>query len=106
MTNLGICARHSGNGGKAETYFRRALSANPGFGSAMAALADLDYSRGRYRSARAHLDRYFKAAPSPTPQVLLLAVRVERKLGSRKRAATYAELLRKRYPDSPQPGQL
>jgi len=105
MTNLGICARHSGNGGQAETYFRRALSANPGFGSAMAALADLDYGRGRYRSARAHLDRYFKVA-QPTPQVLLLAVRVERKLGSRKRAATYAELLRKRYPDSPQLGQL
>jgi len=59
MTNLGICARHSGNGGKAATYFHRVLSANPGFGSAMAALAELDYSRGRYRSAKSHLDRCF-----------------------------------------------
>jgi len=38
----------------------------------------------------------------PTPQVLLLAVRVERGLGARKRAATYAEMLRESYPDSPQ----
>lgn len=105
MTNLETCARHSGNGGKAEIYFRQALNANPSFGSAIAALADLDYSRGRYRSARAHLDRYFKVA-QPIPQVLLLAVRVERKLGSRKRADTYAELLRKNYPDSPQLSQL
>jgi len=105
MTNLGICARHSGNGNQAETYFRRALNTNPGFGSALAALADLDYSRGRYRSARAYLDRYFKVA-QPTRQVLLLAVRVKRKLGSRKRADTYAELLRRRYPDSPQLSQL
>jgi len=105
MTNLGICARHSGNGGTAETYFHRALDTNPRFGSAMAALADLDYSRGRHRSARAYLDRYFKVA-RPTPQVLLLAVRVERKLGSPKRADTYAELLRKRYPDAPQLSQL
>ncbi|WP_243448377.1 type IV pilus biogenesis/stability protein PilW [Candidatus Thiosymbion oneisti] len=105
MTNLGICARHGGNGGQAETYFRRALSTNPRFGSALAALADLDYSDGRYRSAKTHLDRYFKVA-QPTPQVLLLAIRVERKLGSRQRADTYAELLRKRYPDAPQLSQL
>jgi len=101
MTNLGICARHGGNGGTAETYFHRALNTNPRFGSAMAALADLDYSRGRHRSARAYL-----GCPANPPQVLLLAVRVERKLGAYKRADTYAELLRKRYPDSPQLRQL
>jgi len=106
MTNLGICARHGGNGGTAETYFHhRALNTNPRFGSAMAALADLDYSRGRHRYLDRYLDRYFKVA-QPTPQVLLLAVRVERKLGAYKRADTYAELLRKRYPDSPQLRQL
>ena len=52
MTNLGTCARQSGDLRTAETYFRRALSANPRFGAAIAALADLDYSHGRYRSAK------------------------------------------------------
>jgi len=59
---------------KVETYFRRVLNTNPGFGSA---LADVDYSRGCYRSARAYLNRYFKVA-QPTRKVLLLTVRVER----------------------------
>jgi type IV pilus assembly protein PilF len=99
MTNAGTCAKRSGNGSKAEAHFREALRASPRFGPVLAAMAELDYNRGRYKSARGYLDRYFKAA-RPTPQVLLLAVNVERKLGSRKRANTYAQMLRKNYPDS------
>lgn len=105
MTNMGTCAKRSGNRSKAETNFRQALNANPSFGPALAALAELDYDRGQYKSARSHLDRYFKVT-RPTPQVLLLAVRVERKLGSRKRAATYAQMLRKNYPGSREALQL
>lgn len=105
MTNMGTCAKRSGNTGKAETHFRQALSANTSFGPALAALADLDYSRGQYKAARSSLDRYFKVA-RPTPQVLLLAVRVERKLGARKRAGTYAQMLRKNYPNSNEALQL
>jgi len=105
MTNLGTCARQSGDLRTAEIYFRRALSANPRFGAAIAALADLDYSRGRYRSATDRLDRYLRVA-QPTPRVLLLAVRIERKLGARARAATYADMLRTRYPDSPEAVRL
>jgi type IV pilus assembly protein PilF len=104
-TNMGTCAKRSGNGNKAETYFRDALSTNPSFGPALGAMADLEYSRGRSKSARTYLDRYFKVA-QPTPQVLLLAVRVERKLGSRKRSKTYAQMLRKSYPNSPEARQL
>jgi len=105
MTNMGTCAKRSGSSQKAETYFNQALSAKPTFAPALAAMADLDYSRGRYKSARSYLDSYFKVA-RPTPQVLLLAVRVERKLGSRKRASTYAQLLRESYPSSREARQL
>lgn len=99
MTNRGTCAKRGGNSNKAESYFRQALAANPNFGPTLAAMAELDYGRGNYKSARGHLDRYFRVS-QPTPQVLLLAVRVERKLGSRKRASTYAQMLRKGYPSS------
>ena len=104
-TNMGTCAKRSGNSSKAESYFHEALRANPSFGPALAALADLDYGRGRYKSARTSLDSYFKVA-QPTPQALLLAVRVERKLGSRKRSRTYAKMLRKSYPNSREALQL
>jgi type IV pilus assembly protein PilF len=99
MTNMGTCAERNGKATKAEGYFSQALNANPSFGPALAAMAGLDYDRGRYKSAKTLLDRYFRVA-QPTPQALLLAVRVERKVGSHKRAETYAQLLRKSYPNS------
>ena len=105
MTNMGTCARRSGDSSEAETYFRRALSSNPSFGPALAAIAELDYDRGQYKSARTSLDTYFKVA-QPTPQVLLLAAKVEQKLGSRKRSRTYAQMLRDSYPNSPEARQL
>lgn len=105
MTNRGTCAKRGGNSSKADSHFRQALTANPSFGPALAALAELDYGRGNYKSARSHLDRYFQVS-QPIPQVLLLAVRVERKLGSRKRASTYAQMLRKDYPGSREALQL
>ena len=69
------------------------------------AIAELDYSRGQYKSARTSLDTYFKVA-QPTPQALLLAAKVEQKLGSRKRSRTYAQMLRESYPNSPEARQL
>lgn len=105
MTNMGVCAKRSGNSGKAESHYNDALRANPSFGPALAGMADLSYTRGSYKSAKSYLDRYFKVS-QPTPQVLLLAVKVERKLGSRKRARTYAQMLRKSYPGSYEALQL
>jgi type IV pilus assembly protein PilF len=105
ITNMGTCAYRSGNSSKAEGYYSRALRANRAFGPALAAMAELDYSRGRYKSARSYLTSYFEVA-QPTPRVLLLAVRVERKLGSQKRAGTYAQLLRKSFPSSREVQQL
>jgi len=92
MANLGTYTRQSGNLRTAEICFRRTLSANPRFGAAIATLADLDYSRGRYRSAKDRLDRYLRMV-QPTPRVLLLAVRIDHKLGSRAPPAAYADML-------------
>jgi type IV pilus assembly protein PilF len=101
LTNAATCARAAGKTDKAETYLRGALAKNPQFPPALVELADLEYRRGQYKAAKVLLDRYFEVAP-PAPRALLLGVLVERKLGSPKRAATYAELLRKRFPESPE----
>lgn len=105
ITNMGTCAKRSGNSGKAEAAFRQALGTNPTFGPALVAMADLEYGRSNYKSAKSFLDTYLKTA-QPTPQGLLLAVKVERKLGSRKRSRTYAQMLRKSYPNSREALQL
>jgi type IV pilus assembly protein PilF len=101
LTNAGICAKRAGDRGRAEEKFRRSLSINAAFGPTLLQMAQLDYERDNYKSARTYLERFFKAS-RPTPQSLLLAVRVERKIGSRKRASAYEKMLRKSFPDAPE----
>ena len=60
---------------------------------------ELDLAQGDGRSASALLTQYFKTSP-PTAQALALGVRVERELGNKKAAASYATMLKQRYPDS------
>jgi len=105
MTNMGTCARRGGKSAEAQSHYEQALKANPRFAPALVALAELEYDRGEFKSAKAHLDNYFQFA-QPTPQALLLGVRVERKLGASKRAEAYAELLRRSFPGSPQVGEI
>jgi type IV pilus assembly protein PilF len=101
LTNAAICASRGGDRAKEEEYLRRALAANPAFPPALSEMADLEYQRGKYKAAQGLLDRYIQVAP-PSPQMLLLGVRVERKLGATRKAATYAQLLRKNFPHAPE----
>ena len=63
--------------------------------------ASVLYRRGRYEEARELVVRYNKIAP-PSAEALWLAVRVERKLGDRTAANSYAAQLRLRFPRSPE----
>lgn len=101
LTNAGMCARQAGKRQEADEYFRRAITANARFGPALYEMADADYQRGNDKSAQSYLDRFFQSTAA-TPQALLLAIRVERRLRAKKRAATYEQLLRKSFPDSPE----
>ncbi len=104
-TNAGICAKASGDRAKAQTYFRQALESNANFGPALLGLAELDLAQGDARSASGLLTRYFKTSP-PTAQALSLGVRVERQLGNKKAAASYATLLKQRFPNTPDAASL
>ncbi|WP_295589937.1 tetratricopeptide repeat protein, partial [uncultured Lamprocystis sp.] len=95
------CAGSAGNLAQAEANYRRALAANAGYGPALFQMADLEFKRGNAKAAKEFLDRYFQAN-APAPQVLILAIRVERKMGNTKSAATYEQVLRKSFPDAPE----
>ncbi len=101
MTNAGTCAASAGNTGKAEGFYRKALTANPRFGPALFKMAELEYRRGDAKVAKEYLDRFFQASAA-TPAALILGVRTERKLGNRDAAATYEQVLRRNFPDSPE----
>ncbi len=97
--NAGICMRRKGNDQAAEEYFIKALNIRPSDPQALYNMADLSYKRGQYTEARAYLVKYMKVAV-PNAESLWLGLRTEHKLGNRDAEASYASLLRKRYPES------
>ncbi len=98
-TNAGVCMKRAGDSEKAEHYLRTALQINPKIPQALFAMCELSYDKARYLTARAYLQRYQELAPH-TPQSLWLGVRVERELGDKNTASSYALLLKSNYPDS------
>jgi len=97
--NAGVCAREAGRPQEAREYLRKALEIEPRLPSALRELAMLEYDRGRPASARQYLERYH-ASVAPSAQTLLLATRVERRLGNDEQALEYGRKLLRNFPDS------
>jgi type IV pilus assembly protein PilF len=97
--NAGVCMKRAGDAEKAERFLRSALQINPKIPLALFAMSELSYDKERYLTARAYLQRYLEVAPH-TSQSLWLGVRIERELGDKNTASSYALLLKSNYPDS------
>ena len=97
--NAGICSVNAKQYERAEGYFRKVLQANSKHAVALYQMAKLNYENGRYLQARAYIQR-FSSVSRPSPQGLWLGVRIERKMGDKGAAASYALTLRKQFPDS------
>lgn len=95
--NAGLCALQIPDTKKAEEYFRSALRLNPHMSDPLFELADLSYKQEKYLHARAFVQRYLDVA-KPNPQILSLAVKVERKLGDTAAADGYAKQLKEKFP--------
>lgn len=105
LGNAGLCLYSHGDQVTAETYFRKALRANPKFAPALLRMATISYNQGNYLSARAYLQRYLGVAKH-TAETLWLGIRTERKLGDKDQVASYELLLRSQFPDSEEVRQL
>jgi len=99
--NAGACARRAGEPGRAETYLRKALQADPKMALALSQMALVSFERDNMLSARAYLQRY-QAVADQTPETLWLGIRVERRLGDEEAASGYERLLLQRFPDAPE----
>lgn len=97
--NAGICSRKRNDDVAALDYFGHALKVSPSQPQALYHSADIFFQKGDLASAKSHLLRYMKSV-SPSADALWLGVRVERKLGDRVTEASYAQMLRQRFPDS------
>jgi len=97
--NAGLCSRRRGDVGAAEDYFRKALEVRPNQPQALYQLADMAYARGGYVQAKEHLTRLARLT-APNPEMLWLAMRVERRLGDPAAAASYRTQLTNNFPES------
>jgi type IV pilus assembly protein PilF len=98
--NAGICSVRKNDIKNAEIYFNKALAIEPLTHSAAQPLADIQFKRGDVALAKKTLQNALLSNPSP--ETLWLGIRIERILGDKDNEASYALLLRQRYPDSPQ----
>jgi type IV pilus assembly protein PilF len=97
--NAGLCLRRKGDIAAAEDYFLRAIKIAPSQAQALYQLADIAYLRRDYAQAKNYLVR-LEQVSSPAAEVLWLGLRIERNLGDRNAEATYAQQLRRQFPDS------
>jgi type IV pilus assembly protein PilF len=100
-TNAGVCLRGARRDTQAAMSFQRALQIRPNFAEAAYQLADLDFQRGEVQEARETVDR-FVSAFEPTPDLLLVGVRISRKQGDRVAEERFARKLRMDFPSSDQ----
>ncbi|MFL6547107.1 MAG: type IV pilus biogenesis/stability protein PilW [Povalibacter sp.] len=103
--NAGSCARSAGNLEHAEANLRKALSLKPRFTEALYQMAELEYQKKNYMSARGFLERYFEAG-RPNSTILFLAWRIEKGLGNGTAAGNYAQRLKLEYPNATETRQL
>lgn len=103
--NAGLCRLKKPDRHAAAAYFRTALGHNPRQPQALLHMARYSFEDGKALSARGFMQRYFEVA-ADTPEVLLLAFRIERALGDKNAQATYALRLRGKFPQSAEARQL
>jgi type IV pilus assembly protein PilF len=101
LVNAGVCVRGTGDVVDAERYFNRALTIRPNMPEALLQLGNIAFDRGDAAQARDTVQRYLGVNP-PTPEILWLGFRAERKLGDATAAAAYARRVQSEYPNSEQ----
>lgn len=104
--NLGLCAQRAKHIDKAEGYLQKALRLDRNRPKALFSMAQIEYTKGNYPSARQYLQRYLALVRKQNPASLLLGIQIENKLGNQNTVASYSLLLKGMYGDSPEAEQL
>ena len=99
MANAGACAARAGEFDRVERDLRAALELDPVNLVALDAMAEESMRQGQYLDARAFSQRRLAAGPA-TAAALVLASRIEDKLGDSRAAGRYVERLRTEFPQA------
>jgi type IV pilus assembly protein PilF len=101
LGNAGACARSAGDLENAEKYFNRALAILPNYTEGLLQLGNIAFDRGDAARALDIVQRYLAVNP-PSPEVLWLGFRAQRKLGDTVAAAVFARRVQAEFPNSEQ----
>lgn len=99
LNNAGVCSLKVKDKAAAERYFAQAFQYDPGNPSTNINLGKLYFEQGDYERARFYMRRAMKADVM-TPDVLWLAIKIERKLGDRAAETSLVTQLHRRHPGS------
>lgn len=97
--NVGLCSLKKNALEDAEDAFLRALKLQSQNPQALYYLGEIAYLRKDYVDAKEYLMRLLQVAPS-APDVLWLAVRIERALGNKQAEERFGAQLKRSFPDS------
>ncbi|MEJ2141902.1 MAG: type IV pilus biogenesis/stability protein PilW [Gammaproteobacteria bacterium] len=97
--NMGICYQRQGNLFLAEKYLNKAYALNPRLPVTAINLAQLNFDKQLFDQANFHFQRFLTMSQH-TPQSLWLGYLLESHNGNKNQAASYAVLLKGKYPDS------
>jgi type IV pilus assembly protein PilF len=101
LVNAGVCARSSGDLLDADKYFNAALAIQPNMPEGLLQSGNVAFDRGDAAAALSIVQR-FLAVNKPTPEILWLGFRAQRKLGDQVAAAVFARRVQTEFPDSQQ----
>lgn len=98
-TNAGICEIKRQKYNEGQIFFQKALSIQPNYSPALIGLIDTDFQRGNLIDAQSKL-ALFQKTNSPTPESLILAIKIEQALGNQLAVDSYIFQLQKHFPES------
>lgn len=104
-TNAGRCSMKIPDYNRAEGYFGKALQINPRFPDALYEMARLNHTKKNYRLASSYMQK-FDQYGRHTAGSLWLAIGLARIAGDKNAEASYALLLKNRFPDSEEASYL
>lgn len=98
--NAGLCSKRFGKLKEAEAFLKNALSMQSKMPEALLGMAELSFANADYAGAKSYFIRLSQIGAELSASDLLLASRIERKLGDKNAEASYKMQLRKRFPES------
>ncbi len=99
LSNAGVCYMMNKDDLNGESYLFRSLKVDPSNLRAYYLLADISYRAKRYEDARDWL-KQLHTQIEPTSETAWLALKIDRKLGSRDGEANNTAILRRKYRDT------